>query len=35
VLVELVEKNGKQIVVPPGSVAIVAVDKQDRRHSAS
>jgi ADP-ribose pyrophosphatase len=30
VLVELVEENGKQIVVHPGSVAIVAVDKQDR-----
>ena len=29
-LVELVEENGKQIVVHPGSVAIVAVDKQDR-----
>jgi ADP-ribose pyrophosphatase len=30
VLVELVEENGKQIVVHPGSVAIVAVDKQNR-----
>jgi len=30
VLVELVEENGKQIVVHPGSVAIVAVDKQER-----
>ncbi len=29
-LVELVEENGKQIVVHPGSVAIVAVDNQDR-----
>ena len=28
--VELIEENGKQIVVHPGSVAIVAVDKQDR-----
>ena len=29
-LVELVEENGKQVVVHPGSVAIVAVDKQER-----
>jgi ADP-ribose pyrophosphatase len=30
VLVKVVEENGKQIVVHPGSVAIVAVDKQER-----
>jgi len=30
VFVELVEENGKQIVVHPGSVAVVAVDRQDR-----
>lgn len=29
-LVEVVEENGKQIVVHPGSVAIVAIDKQER-----
>ena len=28
--VELIEENGKQIVVHPGSVAIVAVDEQER-----
>ena len=28
--VELVEENGKQVVVHPGSVAVVAVDRQDR-----
>jgi ADP-ribose pyrophosphatase len=30
VLVRIVEENGKQIVEHPGSVAIVAIDKQDR-----
>jgi ADP-ribose pyrophosphatase len=30
VLVKLVEENGKQIVEHPGSVAIVAIDKQER-----
>jgi 8-oxo-dGTP pyrophosphatase MutT (NUDIX family) len=30
VLVRVVEENGKQIVEHPGSVAIVAIDKQDR-----
>jgi len=30
VLVRIVEENGKQIVEHPGSVAIVAIDDQDR-----
>jgi ADP-ribose pyrophosphatase len=30
VLVRIVEENGKQIVEHPGSVAIVAIDEQDR-----
>jgi ADP-ribose pyrophosphatase len=30
VYVEIVEENGKQVVEHPGSVAIVAIDKQDR-----
>lgn len=29
-LVKVVEENGKQVVVHPGSVAIVAVDQQER-----
>ena len=29
-LVDLVEENGKQVVVHPGSIAVVAVDKQER-----
>lgn len=28
--VEIVEENGKQIVVHPGSVAVVAIDQQER-----